>query len=81
MYLADFGDVIDKIREGGDNLANFGVLADTVEVAIAVTMMIGGIFITHRIQVWADRAGEPPPAANVALGGAAERYEERGLRR
>ena len=64
-----------------DNLANFGVLADTVEVVIAVAMMIGGIFITHRIQVWADRAGEPPPAANMALGGAADRYEEPGLRR
>ena len=75
------GAAIDKIREGFDNLANFGVLADTVEVSFAVAMMIGGIFITHRIQVWADRAGEQPPAANVALGGAAERYEERGLRR
>ena len=64
-----------------ENLANFGVLADTVEVVVAVAMMIGGIFLTHRIQVWADRAGEQPPAANVALGGAAERYEERGLRR
>ncbi len=64
-----------------DNLANFGVLADTVEVVIAVAMMIGGIFITHRIQVWADRAGEPPPAANMALGGAADRYEEPRLRR
>ena len=80
-YLADLGDVINKIAEGANNLANFGVLADTVEVLIAVTMMIGGIFITHRIQVWADRAGEPPPAANVALGGAADRFEERGLRR
>ncbi len=81
MYIADLGDVIDKIREGANNLANFGVLADTVEVVIATVMMVGGIYITHRIQVWADRAGEPPPAANVALGGAAERYEERGLRR
>ena len=81
MYLADFGDVIEKIREGADNLANFGVLADTVEVAIAVAMMIGGIFITHRIQVWADRAGEQPPAANQALGGAIDQYQPRGLRR
>ena len=64
-----------------ENLAKFGVLADTVEVLIAVAMMVAGIIITHRIQVWADRAGEPPPAANTALGGAAERYEGRGLRR
>lgn len=64
-----------------ENLANFGVLADTVEVFAAVAMMLGGIYLTHKIQVWADRAGEPPPAANTALGGAADRYEERGLRR
>ena len=64
-----------------ENLANFGVLADTVEVIVAVVMMIGGIYLTHRIQVWADRAGEPPPAANVALGGAADRFQERGIRR
>lgn len=64
-----------------ENLANFGVLADTVEVFVAVAMMLGGIYLTHRVQVWADRAGEPPPAANSALGGAADRYEERGLRR
>ena len=63
------------------NLADFGVLADTVEVVIAVAMMIAGILITYLIQVWADRAGEPPPAANTALGGAAERYEPRGMRR
>ncbi len=64
-----------------ENLANFGVLADTVEVFAAVLMMLGGIYLTHRVQVWADRAGETPPAANSALGGAAERYEERGFRR
>jgi len=64
-----------------ENLADFGVLADTVEVIVAVIMMIGGIIITHRIQVWADRAGEQPPAANTALGGAAERYEAHGMRR
>jgi hypothetical protein len=64
-----------------ENLANFQVLADTVEVIIAIALMIGGIIITHLIQKWADRAGEPPPAANTALGGAAERYEERSFRR
>jgi len=64
-----------------ENLADFGVLADTVEVVLAVILMIGGIYLTHRIQVWADRAGEAPPAANTGLGGGAERYEARGLRR
>lgn len=64
-----------------ENLANFQILADTVEVLIAVAAMIGGIYITHLIQKWADRAGEPPPAANTALGGAADRFEERSFRR
>ena len=64
-----------------ENLANFQILADTVEVIVAVVAMIGGIILTHRIQVWADRAGEPPPAANTALGGAADRFEERTFRR
>ncbi len=64
-----------------ENLANFGVLADTVEVILAVLLMVGGIFLTYRIQKWADKAGETPPAANTALGGAAERYEPHGMRR
>ena len=64
-----------------NNLADFGVLADTIEVLVAIVMMVVGIYLTHRVQVWADRAGEPPPVANTALGGAAERYQERGLRR
>jgi hypothetical protein len=63
------------------NLAeNFGVLADTVEVAIAVLFMIAGIVITYLIQKWADRAGEPPPADNQGLSGAAEPYEPNTLR-
>lgn len=64
-----------------ENLANFQILADTVEVVIAVAMMIGGIVVTHLVQKWADRAGEPPPAANSALGGAADRLEPRSFRR
>jgi hypothetical protein len=64
-----------------ENLANFEVLADTVEVIVAIVFMIGGIYLTHLVQKWADRAGEPPAAANSALGGAADRFEERGLRR
>ena len=64
-----------------ENLANFQILADTVEVAIAVVAMVGGIVLTHFVQKWADRAGEPPPAANTALGGAADRFEERTFRR
>jgi hypothetical protein len=59
---------------------DFGVLADTVEVSVAVIMMLGGIYLTHVIQRWADRAGEQPPAANVGLGGGDERYEDRTMR-
>jgi hypothetical protein len=63
------------------NLAeNFGVLADTVEVLIAVILMVGGIYITYAIQKWADRAGEPPPADNQGLSGAAQPYEPNTLR-
>ena len=64
-----------------ENLAQFGARADTVEVILAVLLMIGGIFLTYKVQQWADRAGETPPAANTALGGAADRYEPHGMRR
>ncbi len=64
-----------------ENLAQFEILADTVEVIIAFALMIGGIVLTHLVQRWADRAGEPPPAANTALGGAADRLQERSFRR
>ena len=59
---------------------NFGGLSDTVEVVLAVILMIGGIYITWLIQKWADRAGDQPAAANTALGGAADRYEGHGIR-
>ena len=49
------------------NLAEtFGVLADTIEVVGAVVMMIGGIWIPHLIQKWADKSGEPPAAGDAA---------------
>ena len=64
-----------------NNLADdFGVLADTVEVVIAVIMIIGGIYLTYVVQKWADRAGEPPPADNQGLSGAAQPYEPNTLR-
>ena len=74
----------DAIRWLGDlrigNLADYGVLADTIEVAVSIVMIVGGIFITHRIQVWADKVGEHPGAVNRGQGGGAERYEQRTLR-
>ena len=60
--------------------ADFGVLADTIEVIIAVVMIIGGIYLTYAVQKWADRAGEPPPADNHGLSGAAQQYEHNTLR-
>jgi len=63
-----------------DNLADYGVLADTIEVIGAVVMIVGGIFITHRMQVWADRIGEHPGAVNRGQGGGADRYEQRSMR-
>ena len=64
-----------------ENLAlDFGVLADTVEVTIAVIMVLGGIYLTYALQKWADRAGEPPSADNQGLSGAAQPYEPNSLR-
>ncbi len=59
---------------------DFEHLADTVEVSIAVIMIIGGIFLTYAVQKWADKAGEPPPADNQGLSGAAQPYEPNSLR-
>jgi hypothetical protein len=60
--------------------ADFGVLADTIEVTIAVIMTLAGIYLTYAVQKWADRAGEPPPADNQGLSGAAQPYEPNSLR-
>lgn len=74
----------DFIRSVGDfrvnNLADYGVLADTIEVFTAVFTILFGIYLTHRIQVWADKSGgEHPGAINRGSGGG-ERYEQRGMR-
>jgi hypothetical protein len=75
----------DFIRDIGDfrinNLADYGVRADTYEVLLAVFMVLFGLWITHRIQVWADKSGgEHPGAVNRGSGGGAERSEQRGMR-
>ena len=75
----------DFIRSVGDfrinNLADYGVLSDTIEVFTAVVMILVGIYLTHRIQVWADKmGGEHPGAINRGSGGGADRYEQRGMR-
>jgi hypothetical protein len=76
--MADFVRSLGNFRI--DNLADYGVLADTIEVFVAVFMIVGGIFITHLIQKWADQLGEQPPAANRGEGGGADRYEQHGMR-
>jgi hypothetical protein len=44
-------------------------------------MMVGGVYITHVIQKWADKTGEQTPrAANVGRGGTVQ-HEDPGLRR
>lgn len=58
----------------------FGVLSDTIEVLLAVAMMIGGIILTWAIQKWADKSGEQPAAANVGRGGGSRQYQERSIR-
>lgn len=65
-----------------NNLAlNFGTLAETVELFLAIAMMLGGIYITHLVQRWADKSGERQPrAANVGRGGTVQ-HEDPGLRR
>lgn len=76
--MRDFIEWLGSLRI--NNLADYGVLADTFEVVGAVVLMVGGIFITHLIQKWADKAGDQPAAANTGLGGSAERIEHRSIR-
>lgn len=58
----------------------FGVLSDSIEVLISVLMMIGGIYITHLIQKWADKTGDAQPsAANIGRGGG-EQYQPNTFR-
>lgn len=75
----------DLIRTIGDfrvsNLAtDFGTRAESIELILAVIMMLGGIVLTFLVQRWADKAGEVPAAANVGRGGGALAHEERGIR-
>ncbi|MBA3379363.1 MAG: hypothetical protein M3490_12635 [Chloroflexota bacterium] len=58
----------------------FGTLAETVELSLAIIMMLGGIYLTYAVQKWADRTGEAQPSsANVGKGGTVT-HEERGMR-
>jgi hypothetical protein len=75
----------DLIRTIGDfrvaNLAeDFGTRAESVELILAVVMMLGGIVLTYMVQRWADKAGEVQSAANVGRGGGLRTHEDRGIR-
>ncbi len=75
----------DLIRTFGDfrvaNLAeDFGTRAESVELILAVVMMLGGIVLTSMVQRWADKAGEVQSAANVGRGGGLRTHEDRGIR-
>jgi hypothetical protein len=41
----------------------FGTLAETVELFLAIFMMIGGIILTWLVQRWADKTGDEQPVA------------------
>ena len=76
--MQDFFDRIGNFRVY--NLAEtFGVLADTIEVVGAVVMMIGGIWITHLIEM-ARQIGQPPAAANTGYAAVVERTEAKSIR-
>jgi threonine/homoserine/homoserine lactone efflux protein len=58
----------------------FGTLAETVELFLAIFMMIGGIILTWLVQRWADKTGEKQPsAANIGKGGTVP-HEPRNMR-
>lgn len=48
--------------------AQFGTLAESVELLLAIAFMLLGIWLTHLVQRWADKSsGEEQPGA-VNLG-------------
>jgi threonine/homoserine/homoserine lactone efflux protein len=58
----------------------FGTLAESVELYLAVAMMLGGIYLTYLVQKWADRSGEHAAAANIGLSGHPEQREHPSMR-
>lgn len=63
------------------NLATqFGTLAETVELLLALAMMIAGVVITWLIQKWADKtSAEQPSAANLGQANL-DPYEDNSMR-
>lgn len=46
--------------------AQFGTLAESVELFLAIGFMLLGIWLTHLVQKWADKtSGEQPGAVNL----------------
>lgn len=63
------------------NLADqFGTLAETVELLLALALMLSGVFLTWVVQKWADKTGGEHPGA-VNLGQAnTHQHEENTMR-
>lgn len=60
--------------------AQFGTLAESVELILALAFMILGIILTHLVQRWADKTGTEDPGA-VNLGKANPVPRERNTMR
>lgn len=43
--------------------AQFGTLAESVELLLAIAFMLLGIWLTHIVQRWADKTSEEDPGA------------------
>lgn len=60
--------------------AQFGTLAESVELFLAIGFMLLGILLTHLVQKWADKTSEEQPGA-VNLGEANPVPRERNTMR
>lgn len=62
------------------NLADqFGTLAESVELILALLLMFSGIILTWIVQKWADRSPEQPSAANLGQANT-HQHEENTMR-
>lgn len=60
--------------------AQFGTLAESVELFLAIGFMLLGIWLTHLVQRWADKTGAEQPSS-VNLGEANPVPRERNTMR
>lgn len=48
--------------------AQFGTLAESVELLLALAFMLLGIYLTHLVQKWADKSSQEEQPSAVNLG-------------